>query len=289
MVSRFLRNLLGRRAPLPREQEHALAELDALSTARPALGGPASVLREILSLPQTGVAALTVRKFDNEAAQAKLGAGVPLLRGESVTADASAMRERFVAVCAIVERHQPSGTVGGLSSLVPHDLLLEVLAGRADTVATRADALGLDAALAGMLLRHTWLPLLAPLAEKLHPLRTRSAWDRGYCPICGSWPLLGEFRGLEQIRLLRCALCATGWECPRLRCPLCDNCDHRQLGYLHADGEQERYRAATCDACRGYVKMVATLDRLSMPRLLVADLAMLHLDLAATERGYCVV
>jgi FdhE protein len=100
------------------------------------------------------------------------------------------------------------------------------------------------------------------------------------------WPLLGEFRGLEQTRVLRCALCAAGWEFARLRCPFCDNRDHNQLGYLHAEAEQERCRAATCDPCRGYVKMVATLDTLSMPRLLVADVATLHLDLAAAEHGY---
>jgi hypothetical protein len=41
----------------------------------------------------------------------------------------------------------------------------------------------------------------------------------------------------------------------------------------------------TCDACRGYVKMVATLAPLNAPRLLAADTATLHLDLAAAERG----
>jgi formate dehydrogenase maturation protein FdhE len=72
----------------------------------------------------------------------------------------------------------------------------------------------------------------------------------------------------------------------RLRCPYCDNTDHRTLGYFHVDGEEGRYRAATCDACRGYVKMVSTLQALSAPQLLVVDLATLHLDLAAADRGF---
>jgi formate dehydrogenase maturation protein FdhE len=57
---------------------------------------------------------------------------------------------------------------------------------------------------------------------------------------------------------------------------------------VHVDGEQERWRATTCEACRGYVKMVASLDVLPLGRLLVIDLATLHLDLAAAERGYYV-
>src|SRR5262249_45021716 len=118
------------------------------------------------------------------------------------------------------------------------------------------------------------------------PLRAGRAWEPGYCPTCGSWPLLGEFRGLEQTRWLRCGLCASEWEFARLQCPFCGTRDHRALGYLHVEGEETKCRAATCEECRGYVKMQATLFALSAPQLLVADVATLHLDLAAAERGY---
>jgi FdhE protein len=99
---------------------------------------------------------------------------------------------------------------------------------------------------------------------------------------------LAEFRGLEQNRFLRCGLCAADWQFPRLRCPFCDNQDHRELGFFHVEGEEGRHRAATCESCHGYVKTVSSLDRLSVPDLLVADLATLHLDLAAADRGYFV-
>src|SRR5262249_48658671 len=103
-----------------------------------------------------------------------------------------------------------------------------------------------------------------------------------------SWPLLAELRGLEQLRFLRCGLCGTEWEYPRLQCPFCGTRDHQVLGYFHMEGEEAKYRAATCDACRGYVKTVSTLAALSGARLLVADLATLHLDLAAADRGYTI-
>jgi FdhE protein len=88
--------------------------------------------------------------------------------------------------------------------------------------------------------------------------------------------LLGEYRGLDQSRFLRCGLCAAGWEVPRLFCPFCGNREHARLGLLHAEGEESKYRAATCAECRGYVKMLATLTALPP----------LHLDLAAAQRGY---
>jgi len=52
------------------------------------------------------------------------------------------------------------------------------------------------------------------------------------------------------------------------------------------EGDEARHRAVTCGACHGYVKMVATLTAPSPPQLLVTDLATMHLDLAAAERGY---
>jgi len=71
-----------------------------------------------------------------------------------------------------------------------------------------------------------------------------------------------------------------------LSCPFCGTRDHHLLGYLHVDGEEGKYRAATCEACRGYIKMISTLGPLSGPQLLVAELATMHLDLAALARNY---
>jgi FdhE protein len=151
-----------------------------------------------------------------------------------------------------------------------------------------AERLGLDPALLASTLRLALFPALARWAAELAARHRGISWGQGCCPACGSWPLLAEFRGLEQTRFLRCGLCASGWEFPRLLCPFCGNRDHRQLGYFHAEGEESSRRAATCDACGGYVKTLTTLSALSEPALLVADLATLHLDLAAAERGFFV-
>ena len=76
------------------------------------------------------------------------------------------------------------------------------------------------------------------------------------------------------------------WEVPRLWCPFCGNHDHEGLRFLHAEGEETKYRALVCEVCRGYIKMLTTLSALPPLPLLVADAATLHLDLAAAERGY---
>jgi formate dehydrogenase maturation protein FdhE len=98
--------------------------------------------------------------------------------------------------------------------------------------------------------------------------------------------VLAEQRGLEQLRYLRCGLCASAWEVDRLLCPFCSNRDHLLLGYLQVEGEEQKQRIATCDACHGYLKLRSTLAPLTTLQLLVEEVALVHLDLLAMQQGY---
>ncbi len=111
-------------------------------------------------------------------------------------------------------------------------------------------------------------------------------WQRGQCPMCGSSPLFAEIQGKEGARHLRCGVCGANWYYPRLQCPFCRNHDHRTLGTISVEGEEEKYHVQTCDQCRGYLKVVVTFDPTPVDLLMVEDLATLHLDLIAVERQY---
>ena len=125
------------------------------------------------------------------------------------------------------------------------------------------------------------LVLLAELADwtrRIVAHLDESSWPRGDCPVCGAWPALAESRGLEQRRFLRCDCCGADWTANRLQCLYCGDVDHRSLHYHFAEGEQNRFRLAVCDRCGGRLKVIATLKPLSAPGLIVAQLAMVHLD-----------
>jgi FdhE protein len=266
----------------------ALAGLAKIAQEKPSLRTSCEVLREIVPVLFGEPVSASPPVLDDALAHEKLAAGLPLLRGEAVRVEAKALRGRWLAVCAAAGRqHTGAGALDdAFDDLDPAALLGEVLAGRPEAIRLRTDAVDVDAALAATVFRVVMFPELIQVAAALEPLRRQSPWDHGMCPICGSWPLLGESRGLEQSRWLRCGLCACDWQWSRLRCPFCDNRDHRLLGYLQIEGEETRHRVATCDACRGYVKMMYTLSALSAPHLLVADLATVHLDLVAADRGF---
>jgi FdhE protein len=285
----FLGRWFGGPRAAPPSVEEARAELDRVAADRPALQPLLSWLRELL--PDLAAVAAPPLALTAEEAHVKLTGGTPLLRGLRLDLDPKAFRQRWQRVCRALAQ-QPDGVAVALAEalgkgrLEPAEMLAAILAGQPEAVCAKAEALGLDAGLTATVLRFTLFPLFVTLEAQLAPLREGAAWEQGYCPTCGSWPLLGEFRGLDQSRFLRCGLCAAGWEVRRLWCPFCGNRDHQRLGFLHSEGAEAKYRAAVCDACRGYVKMLATLSALPPLHLLLADAATLHLDLAAAERGY---
>ncbi len=155
-----------------------------------------------------------------------------------------------------------------------HDAI-EQLAGSADV---EPEALGVIAHLAAV-------PLLHACAKRLNS-SVPDTWMKGYCPICAAWPALGELRGLERNRRLRCGRCASDWMLPVLHCPFCGEIHHDQLGSLLPEGQEQTRRIDVCKSCNGYIKTFSVLRPMSLQSLLMEDLGSVELDLAAQERGY---
>ena len=131
------------------------------------------------------------------------------------------------------------------------------------------------------------VPLLRACAQTIKGRSEVSpAWWEGYCPLCGAWPTLAEFRGLERKRWLRCGRCGTGWELPWLRCPFCAETNHEHLGYLAPEEGETTRKVEVCDTCKGYVKAEPTVHELPWWGVLLDDVATVPLDVAALDRGY---
>jgi FdhE protein len=231
---------------------------------------------------------------------ARLNGGVPLLRNATLPCEARHLHGIFIRLCkAAITVYAETG-LETPDSAVYATLAEAVRQGRLDLWAlgntwltgdvqalpAQLEAQGYAADLVLTLLRLTLLPCLEHVAVQLAPLRAIQPWGRGYCPTCGAWPVLAEQRGLEQLRYLRCGLCASSWEVDRLLCPFCTTRDFHVLGYLQVEGEEPRQRIATCDACQSYLKLRSTLTPLSTPQLLAEEIALVHLDLIAMDKGY---
>jgi hypothetical protein len=264
----------------------ALTDLDRLVSERPELGPAGRTLGTLLRAAFREP--IPMPHFDGgpDLLRAAWHAGVPAFRagGATPNPDSDDLHARGLAVAEALAAEDSRALAlrdalqGGADfSVWAHDLLGD----RAEALEAQTNALKLDNALVRSVVRLALLPPLARVSETLSALRPTGAWSRGACPHCVGPPALAESRGLEQRRHWRCGLCAADWEGDRLRCPFCDETDHRRLSYRFAESEPDRYRLALCATCGGRLPVIATLAPLSAPGLLVAELATIPLELAA--------
>ena len=232
----------------------------------------------------------------------RLRAGVPLLHDQPAYVDVNLAADVFSRLVNVLQEREDAELQARLDGVVaaatggsidPQRLFGEAFVQHADHLTEIAQQAGVEAELLGTLAVQAVGPLLRAYAERLLPLMRsvddsspeEAVWQQGYCPICGGWPLLAELRGIELAQYLRCAACGSGWRSRRMFCPYCGNDDHQTLGMLTIEGEQ-RFRISVCERCKGYLKVGNAFDPPPSELLAIDDVASLHLDVAAIERGY---
>jgi FdhE protein len=134
-----------------------------------------------------------------------------------------------------------------------------------------ADQFGLDIKVFSFLIQSSVRPSIETGMEQLRSELDPETWLKSHCPVCGSLPSLSLLKGEGGKRYLLCSYCGYQWRIGSLK-------------YFLGEGE-EAYRIDLCDKCHQYIKTIdyRTLEE-SDPVL--EDLATLHLDLLASQKGY---
>jgi FdhE protein len=147
-----------------------------------------------------------------------------------------------------------------------------------------AKELGLDKNVFFFLIHNSIRPSIEATVEKLLNELNTESWTKGYCPVCGSLPHLSLLKEEVGKRFLLCSYCGYQWQTDRILCPFCNNKDQESLHYFTAEGE-EIYRISFCNKCHQYIK---TIDLRTTGEIdpFLEDLATLHLDVIASQKGY---
>jgi FdhE protein len=228
---------------------------------------------------------------------AKLRSGIPAISAEPIPLPVEMLRPTLLRLCQAL-----ADGGGGDATRLMRDA---VEAGRLDvpsllTLTLRREQAAVRAAATRSGLGHDLLWLVAdltvsPFAHRLldalfgavpagSPLADAlDGWTRGYCPHCGSWPsLVEDHAGVQR---LRCAFCAAAWERPTGSCLYCDAHDRTFTTLVPDQGKPGR-RVEMCGTCRGYTKVVGSVESLPFPLVALVDLESMDLDLAAIHLGY---
>jgi FdhE protein len=241
-------------------------------------------LREIHRVVRDARVDIEPVRMDPKTAGLRLQAGQPLLAGASVPVDDKVAARLLREICRIVATPEAAWLLDAARQR-PLDFQAAadaLLAGRDEAL---AETRGVPPAFFAFVVLAALRPSFRRHMESLQSLTEDVPWHRPLCPICGSVPSLAELRGEPGRRYLRCALCEGAWRVPRLRCPFCATTDHTRLRFLRIE-EDPGMRLDLCDACGRYLKTRIAPGGEAEADPFERDLATLHLDALAWERGY---
>ena len=227
---------------------------------------------------------------------AKLSRGVPVLAGEPIPLPTPLLKPALVRFCDALAAGGAGDVATHIGAAIESDridagsLLTASLTRDQEAIRTGATHLGLAPDL-------TWLVAELAVGPVAHALQRTlfatpgsaalaealAAWNRGYCPACGSWPALAEV--VDGHRLLRCAFCAATWERAIYACVYCDEQGDAFVTAAPDEARTDR-RTELCSACGAYLKTIDTAEISPFPLVAIADMETMDLDVAAMGHHY---
>jgi len=129
-------------------------------------------------------------------------------------------------------------------------------------------------------------PALEVKAKELIDLLGDFSWDKGYCPICGTFPDIAVIKDKIAQRWLHCSRCRHTWRFNRVLCPYCEH-EGKEEGttYFFVEGK-EKETAFTCGRCNRYLITLNRVSELGEWDFDVVSMGLTHLDVIMQEKGY---
>lgn len=159
-----------------------------------------------------------------------------------------------------------------------------------------AKELNLDGSVLFMLASLAIKPFMSRLKNEAIAKIEKLQWNKGYCPICGSFPDMALLKkqltenaeymaGHGGQRWMHCSCCDHQWRIKRNICPWCESEDYSKLRYLQSD-ERKTERVDICDSCKHYFVTIDTRELSEMPDARIAPLGLVYLDIKAQEEDF---
>lgn len=280
--------------PVTNHADPLVRRLRALANDAPDLAEAARLFEAILPLLRDAELHVVPLNLTPEEARTMMAQGEPLLPGAELELDEAALGGLLLRLAQSVEALGGGGEDAArqirqaleAGRLQVGEILPAIAAGEPELVAAVAGRLQLDQDLLRTLAQNSLKPALRAWCRQLSPLVAGVPWNKGTCFVCGAAATLGELQDNDQAKHLRCGQCGADWLFHRLQCPSCGNEDHHTQQYLYVADQGEKARAEVCDRCHGYLKVITTYAPTPPEMLPVEELATLHLDYVARERGY---
>jgi FdhE protein len=219
----------------------------------------------------------------------RLGQGACLLPRDEFPVDRPSLRRVFEALHPVLaagfrDIRTDLLNLGQAACREPEFLdeaVAHMLADRRAALVALGHSLGVDPRVLGFWCVQLVTPLAMARGSILAGSVAGAAWNRGYCPVCGSWPGYAV-RG-EAGLAMTCSFCAAGWLFTRRECPHCEAPGPQGQAYAVPGCESER--VAACRRCNHYL---GELSAGALPGMAteVAALTLTPIELLARQHGH---
>lgn len=272
--------------------DELLAQIDRMIKERPLYKAALSEYRELLSLLEEVQPEKKDVTKDEALTEIKVREGFPLFSREDLPLDlkvASSLFPRLLDHLSSKKRKDKEALKRTLDRIHADPQWIEraisaFLRRDEDALTSMAQTLNLEPIVLRFLATMALKPSLNALRESVSGRIQKHRWDYGYCPLCGSFPDMAYFDDNGK-RMLHCELCGHEWNYPRLKCPFCENSEHKELGYFVID-EEKGFRVDYCKKCKVYIKTLDVRAVEIRAPLELENLITLHLDMLAHEQGF---
>jgi len=110
-------------------------------------------------------------------------------------------------------------------------------------------------------------------------------WEKGYCPICGSFPSLAVIEEKIGERRLHCSHCNHNWRFSRVICPYCEHEGQQGMDFFFIEDKPQE-SAFTCEQCQRYLITLNRVSDLNDRDLDVSALGLTHLDVILKDKNF---
>lgn len=231
-------------------------------------------------------------RIPDEKLSVKIKERFPLINTSEFTIDGEAAKKLFVSICETAKKTNTAMSASARKILVSLDagldleaLFTSILKNEDEPFEKTAKALSIEKNVLAFFTYSSIIPSVTLCAEQLSVyMKQQDLWQKGFCPICGSSPVLSMLEG-EGERSLICSFCWHKWPVKRIFCSYCNTTDNHVLHYFFSENEKE-YRVYTCENCKKYIKTIDTKNAQRRIYPPLEHVITMHLDMKANEMGF---
>jgi FdhE protein len=201
-----------------------------------------------------------------EQAEEMLSKGFPLMTFDRMKVKEPPLRAHFKEICTILTDYEETepGEVGTFSKSEEHktldlkEFVSRTLSQDPGYLKQVSEKTGVNGNTLTFMAISLARPLFELAAAQMKETLNGYSWWKNYCPGCGSEPFMARIRTGDNMRILGCSLCGTGWNFDRVKCPFCDEHDPsgKSLKVFYYQ-EESPHRLSACDTLardKGYIR-----------------------------------